>query len=93
LEVAQRLAKANIITNKNLIPTDRAEDWDRPSGLRIGTIEVTRLGMDEAEMETIAGFIARILVEESKPEDVVKDVIDFRQAYQTLYYCLDNGLP
>jgi glycine hydroxymethyltransferase len=49
--------------------------------------------MDKAEMETIAGFIARILVEKAKPEDVVKDVIDFRQAYQTLYYCLDNGLP
>jgi glycine hydroxymethyltransferase len=93
LEVAQRLAKANIITNKNLIPTDRAEDWDRPSGLRIGTIEVTRLGMHEAEMETIADFIARILVEKEKPEDVVKDVIDFRQSYQTLYYCFDNGLP
>src|SRR5437660_3427850 len=93
LDVAQRLARANIITNKNLIPSDRAEDWDRPGGLRIGTIEVTRLGMREAQMETIAGFIARILIEKAKPEDVVKDVIDFRQAYQTLYYCFDNGLP
>src|SRR6266702_1259682 len=34
LEVAGRLARANIITNKNLIPADRSEDWDRPSGLR-----------------------------------------------------------
>ena len=93
LEVAHRLAKANIITNKNLIPTDRAEDWDRPSGLRIGTIEVTRLGMHETEMETIADFITRIVVEKEKPEDVVKDVIDFRLPYQTLYYCFDNGLP
>jgi glycine hydroxymethyltransferase len=92
LDVAQRLARANIITNKNLIPSDRAEDWDRPSGLRIGTNEVTRLGMREAEMETIADFIARILIEKAKPEDVVKDVIEFRQAYQTLYYCFDNGL-
>jgi glycine hydroxymethyltransferase len=49
--------------------------------------------MHEAEMETIADFIARILVEKEKPEDVVKDVIDFRQSYQTLYYCFDNGLP
>ncbi len=93
LEVAQRLARANIITNKNLIPSDRAEDWDRPGGLRIGTIEVTRLGMHEAEMETIADFIARILIEKAKPEDIVKDVIEFRQPYQTLYYCFDNGLP
>jgi glycine hydroxymethyltransferase len=93
LEVAQRLERGNIITNKNLIPSDRPEDWDRPSGLRIGTIEVTRLGMREAEMETIADFIARILVEKVAPEDVGKDVIEFRQAYQTLYYCFDNGLP
>ncbi len=93
LEVAQHLEQGNIITNKNLIPSDRAEDWDRPSGLRIGTIEVTRLGMREKEMETIADFIARILVEKVAPEDVGKDVIEFRQVYQTLYYCFDDGLP
>ena len=55
LQVAQQLAGANIITNKNLIPADRPEDWDRPGGLRMGTIEITRLGMHEAEMEIIAG--------------------------------------
>jgi glycine hydroxymethyltransferase len=93
LEVAQRLARANLITNKNLIPSDTPENWDRPGGLRMGTIEITRLGMREAEMEQIAGFIARILVEKAAPEDVLEDVIDFRQPYQTLYYCFDNGLP
>lgn len=93
LEVAQRLARANIITNKNLIPSDRPENWDRPGGLRMGTIEVTRLGMREAEMETIADFIARILVERASPDDVVEDVIEFRRPYQQLYYCFENGLP
>ena len=93
LEVAQRLARANIITNKNLIPADKPEDWDHPSGLRIGTTEVTRLGMHEAEMETIADFIARLLIEQTAPEKVVDDVIAFRQPYQTLYYCFDQGLP
>src|SRR5216683_2328774 len=93
LHVAQHLARANIITNKNLIPADRPEDWDRPGGLRMGTIEVTRLGMGEAEMETIADFIAHILVERAVPENVIDDVIAFRQPYQTLYYCFENGLP
>src|SRR6201999_2668707 len=51
LEVAHRLARANIITNKNLLPDDQPADWDRPSGLRIGTTEVTRLGMGDAEMD------------------------------------------
>ncbi len=93
LEVAQRLARANIITNKNLIPSDRPEDWNLPGGLRMGTIEVTRLGMHEAEMETVADFITRILVDGVAPENVERDVTEFRQAYQTLYYCFDNGLP
>src|SRR6266852_5887636 len=93
LEVAQKLARANIITNKNLIPADKPEDWDRPGGLRIGTIEITRLGMGEAEMETIADFIARILLKRVEPEKVVGEVIAFRQPYQTLYYCFEHGLP
>jgi glycine hydroxymethyltransferase len=91
--VAQQLAKANIITNKNLIPADRPEDWDRPGGLRMGTIEVTRLGMGEAEMETIAHFIAHILVERAAPDAVREEVLALRQPYQTLYYCFEHGLP
>jgi len=93
LHVAQQLARANIITNKNLIPADRPEDWDRPGGLRMGTIEVTRLGMGEAEMETISDFIARLLIERVEPEAVRDEVIAFRQPYQTLYYCFEHGLP
>jgi glycine hydroxymethyltransferase len=93
LEVAQRLARANVITNKNLLPGDTAADWNRPNGLRIGTIEVTRLGMGEAEMETIAGLVARVLVEGVPPERVVGDVVDFRRPFQTLYYCFDNPAP
>ena len=93
IAVAQLLAQANIITNKNLIPTDGPEDWDRPSGLRMGTIEATRLGMREEQMETIADFMARILIEKETPSSVVEDVIEFRQPYQKLYYCFDNGLP
>jgi glycine hydroxymethyltransferase len=92
LEVAQRLARANIITNKNLIPTDRPEDWDHPSGLRIGTTEVTRLGMDLAEMETIADFIARVVIEGEMPERVRDEVVAFREPYQTVFYCFDAGL-
>jgi glycine hydroxymethyltransferase len=93
LAVAARLAQANIITNKNLIPGDQPQDWDRPSGLRIGTTEITRLGMREAEMATIADFIARILVGNEAPEAVGGEVIAFRAPYQTLHYCLDSGPP
>ena len=93
LDVARMLARANIITNKNLIPSDQPQDWDRPGGLRMGTIEVTRLGMGEAQMETIAEFMARILVERQAPEEVAEDVIEFRLPYQKFYYCFDHGFP
>ena len=73
LEVAHRLAKANIITNKNLLPNDQPSDWDRPSGLRIGTTEVTRLGMGEVEMRAIADMIAGVLVEGRDPEHVLAE--------------------
>jgi glycine hydroxymethyltransferase len=93
LEVAHRLARANLITNKNLIPGDQPADWDRPSGLRMGTIEVTRLGLRAADMATIAGFIARVLVQGEPPEAVRGDVEDFRLPRQVLYYNFDHGLP
>ncbi|MEM7335297.1 MAG: aminotransferase class I/II-fold pyridoxal phosphate-dependent enzyme, partial [Chloroflexota bacterium] len=73
LDVAHRLAEANIVTNKNLIPGDGPEDWDRPSGLRIGTIEVTRLGLNESDMETIADFMARVLIKGESTESVGRD--------------------
>jgi glycine hydroxymethyltransferase len=93
LDAAHLLARANIVTNKNLLPTDTAKDWDRPSGLRMGTIEVTRYGMGEREMDIIAGFMARVLIEKESPDRVGEDVIAFRQEYQTLYYNFDHGLP
>ncbi len=93
MAVARRLERANLIANKNLIPGDRPEDWDRPGGLRMGAIEVTRLGMREDEMATIADFIARVLVEETPPEQVVEDVIEFRQPFRDMYYSFEHGLP
>jgi glycine hydroxymethyltransferase len=93
LEVAHRLAQANIITNKNLVPEDKPEDWDHPSGLRMGTIEATRLGMNEKDMGTIADFIARVLVKQEDPEAVGRDAMDFRLPKQTLYYNFDHEYP
>jgi glycine hydroxymethyltransferase len=50
-EAVERLHAANLIVNVNLIPSLRAK------GLRLGTPEVTRLGMGEAEMRVLAGLI------------------------------------
>ncbi len=93
LDVAHKLAEANLITNKNLIPGDQPEDWDRPSGLRIGTIEVTRLGLMESDMEDIAEFMARVLVKDEDTSIVRRDVEDYRSPLQTFYYNFDHGMP
>jgi len=93
LDVAHKLAEASLITNKNLIPGDKPEDWDRPSGLRIGTIEVTRLGMMEDDMATIAAFFKRVLINGESTESVRKDVEAFRLPMQDFYYNFDNGWP
>jgi glycine hydroxymethyltransferase len=93
LDVAGRLAEANIITNKNLIPGDGPEDWDRPSGLRIGTIEITRLGLMEVDMSTVADLIASVLVKGEDPAAVAKDVEAFRLPLQKFYYNFDHGWP
>jgi glycine hydroxymethyltransferase len=90
LDVAHRLADANVITNKNLVPGDRPEDWDRPSGLRIGTTEVTRLGMREPEMERIADLIAAVLVTGRSPEAVRPEVVALRSKFQTVGYCFEG---
>jgi len=86
LDVAHKLAEANIITNKNLLPDDQATDWDRPSGLRIGTTEVTRLGMGAAEMDAIADLIARVLVEHEDPATVKTNAQELRAGFQTVRY-------
>ena len=49
--------------------------------------------MREEEMDTIADFIGRVLIEKQSPETVMEDVIEFRQGYQTLFYNFDRGLP
>jgi glycine hydroxymethyltransferase len=93
LDVAHQLAEANLITNKNLIPGDQPEDWDRPGGLRMGTIEVTRLGLMEEDMASIAEFMARVLVKSEATQAVRQDVEAYRRPLQTFYYNFDEGWP
>lgn len=89
LSMAKKLELANIIVNKNLIPCDKPENWDRPSGLRLGTTELTRLGMKEAEMETVADLIVSVLEDKHSTENIRKQVIGMRTSYQKIHYCFE----
>lgn len=93
IEVTRLLERADIMVNKMLLPSDPDRPDAEPSGVRLGTVEVTRLGMREPEMATIAGLIRRVLLDRVDPETVGQEVAELRAAFQRLYYCFDSGLP
>jgi glycine hydroxymethyltransferase len=92
-EVASRLAEANIVVNKQPIPGGGTREDVVPGAVRLGTVEVTRLGMAEPEMDEIADFISRILRPGADMPQTHDDVSSFRRPFQTIYYCHANGVP
>jgi glycine hydroxymethyltransferase len=88
-EASRKLEKSGIITNMNTIPGD--EDPINPSGLRLGTPELTRIGMKEDEMNDIAEFFERVIIKKESTEKIRKDIKEFRNNYQELHYCFNRG--
>lgn len=88
-EASKLLENAGIVTNMNTIPGDT--DPLNPSGLRLGTPELTRIGMKESAMEQIAEFYARVLLKKENPKTVKAGIKEFRKDYQTLNYCFTEG--
>jgi glycine hydroxymethyltransferase len=66
-EAEVALGHAAITVNKNAIPYDVNPPL-RPSGVRIGTPALTTRGMKEAEMRTIAKWIAQALQQRNNPQ-------------------------
>ena len=87
--VAAQLEKANIITNKNLLPWDTSPV--KPSGIRLGSQELTRLGMRESQMAEVAEFFDRVVIKKEAPDKVAKDVAEFRKGFSTVHYCFKAG--
>ncbi len=88
-EAAAKLEEAGIITNMNMLPGDTKAL--APSGLRLGTPELTRIGMGEDEMQDVARFFARTLLQGEEPSSVKEDVAEFKGNYQTVHYCFEPG--
>ncbi len=87
-KAADLLEKAGIITNMNMLPGDTKAM--SPSGLRLGVQELTRVGMGTDEMQDVARFYARVLLENEEPSSVKDDVSDFKSNYQVIRYCFNE---
>ena len=68
-----------------------SEQTLNPSGLRLGTPELTRLGMKEKDMDSIAEFYKRALLKDENVKKINSDIKDFRKDFQELHYCFKEG--
>ncbi len=90
--VEEELENANIVLNRNLLPWDkkRGRDYKTPGGIRLGTSELTRLGMKESEMEAVAELMTRLVMKGEKTEKIAADASEFRKDYQKVHYAFDT---
>lgn len=90
--IEKDLEKCNIILNRQLLPGDIKEgrNYFHPSGIRIGVPEVTRLGMKEDEMQEIATFIKKVVIDKQDNAKVLQNVIEFKKNFQKVHYAFDN---
>jgi glycine hydroxymethyltransferase len=90
--IEKDLEKCNIILNRQLLPGDIKEgrNYFHPSGIRIGVPEVTRLGMKEDEMQEIATFIKKVVIDKQDNAKVLQNVTEFKKNFQKVHYAFDN---
>lgn len=88
------LEKANIIVNRQLIPGDlkAKRHYMNPGGIRLGSSEVTRLGMKESDMRQIASLIKNVVIDNKDAKEVASHVLELRKNFQKTQYCFDNKL-
>ncbi|MCL1905302.1 MAG: serine hydroxymethyltransferase [Methanomassiliicoccaceae archaeon] len=89
-DVSKDLEDANIICNKNMLPKDTSAV--RPSGIRLGVQELTRVGMKESEMKEVASLIYRVAKKED-PKKVKEDVKALKKNFTKIQWCFNSGEP
>jgi glycine hydroxymethyltransferase len=91
-DIERLVEDANIIINRNLLPWDIAQGrhYKNPGGLRLGTSEVTRLGMGKSEMIDIADFFKDLLIDKKDPKKVKQEVAEFKKGFQEIRYCFQS---
>ncbi len=87
--VAKKLENAYIIINKNMFPYDKSPE--KPSGIRLGVQELTRLGMKDSEMREVASLIRRVVIRGEDENRVKEEVVALKKDFCNVRYCFDDG--
>ena len=82
-DIARRLEDNNIVTNYQALPDD--DSFIASSGIRMGTQEMTRFGMKEADFEKLAELVADCIISNKPVKDNVKKL---RGNFLAMHYCL-----
>ncbi|MFD1495059.1 serine hydroxymethyltransferase [Streptosporangium lutulentum] len=85
---ARRLRRANLLACGIGLPAEPI-DGD-VNGLRIGTPEIVRLGMTEADMPALASFVARGLDPSVDPGVVASEVTEWRSGFSGVHFTADQ---
>jgi glycine hydroxymethyltransferase len=86
-KMAKDMEANNIILNKNLLPWDDRKRTDDPSGIRLGTQEITRRGLKEAQMQEVAEFIKMVAMDGKNVKD---EVSEFMRQYTKVHYAFEE---
>lgn len=86
---ARRLEDSNIITTKTPLPIDKTEE--DCSGVRLGTQEVTRIGMKEGEMAVLAKLIKRSVIDREDPSRIREEVKALSSGFKEVKYSFESA--
>lgn len=87
-KLSKQLESNNIILNKNLFPWDDVNRSDDPSGIRIGTQEITRRGMKENHMVEVAELIKKVTMLGLEVKDEVEELMS---DFDKVHYAFNQG--
>ena len=81
-----------IIINRNMLPWDPMEgrNYMNPGGIRLGTSEITRLGMKGDEMDQIAEFLKKLIIDKTSIDEIKKEIAEFRNEFQHVQYAFPS---
>ena len=83
-DVSLRAESCGLVMNKNMLPSDTSAIF--PSGIRLGSAELTRLGMGVDEMDEVAELIHLAAVGRRDAE-VRERASILKQEFDSIHYC------